>query len=342
MRFRRITAAVMAATTPLWAGTAGARQADGTLGVIVTPNNGAPAFAAPGGTFEAELTKETPLRLGDGADARELAAEFTPLPGGGARALCRVPADTPPGLYAISGGGDTTARSVAVRAEFPEYYAFAHVSDVHIGKANRPQAPDAVFAALTAELNGSGAAFAAVTGDLTESGEADQFRRFIGILDTCTLPTVVCAGNHDRQGDNYERFFGPLTSRFTFGSDGYLVFDTKDFDTADGATAQDGLLHRFRRELKPCRWTFGLTHRYEPAMGMRAQLTLFVDDPLDGLFFGHIHRELREGENIPWGRTAAWAVPAAVDGRYRMVDVTRQGPMPRAAARAGGETEKAE
>ena len=172
--------------------------------------------------------------------------------------------------------------------------------------------------------------------------EADQFRRFIGILDTCTLPTVVCAGNHDRQGDNYERFFGPLTSRFTFGSDGYLVFDTKDFDTADGATAQDGLLHRFRRELKPCRWTFGLTHRYEPAMGMRAQLTLFVDDPLDGLFFGHIHRELREGENIPWGRTAAWAVPAAVDGRYRMVDVTRQGPMPRAAARAGGETEKAE
>ena len=41
----------------------------------------------------------------------------------------------------------------------------------------------------------------ASTGDLTEGGTAAELRAFLEVLDTCVLPTFVCAGNHDRQGD---------------------------------------------------------------------------------------------------------------------------------------------
>jgi hypothetical protein len=134
----------------------------------------------------------------------------------------------------------------------------------------------------------------------------------------------VCAGNHDRKELNYEKTFGPLVYSFTYGPDGYLVFDTKDFLTAGQLDPQMADLQRLRRKIKPSRWSIGATHRYEPTMSMRSQLTLFVDDPLDVLLFGHWHRE-SEQSHVPWGTTPIVATPAAVDNTWRLVLVTRTG-----------------
>ena len=310
-----------------------ARNASGALDLIITPNNGMPAMVTPGGTFDAVLREKGELQLSDGAKSLPLAAEWVELPGGAFRAHCTVPSEAPTGAWALEGTADgktdTTKRTVFVFKEFPEYYIIAHLSDVHVGFDKKPA--DEVFRKTLAAVNDSDAAFAVITGDLTHGGTPDQFRTFLEILDTCAVPTFVTTGNHDRDALVYEEFFGPVTYRFTFGRDGYLAFDSKDYVTADSLGPQDGLLGEFRRKLKPCRWTVGLTHRYEPMMGMRAQLTLFVDDPLDLLLFGHIHRELKpeNGEIMPWGTTPMLAVPAERDGKYRLIDVTAQGPRPR-------------
>ena len=312
-----------------------ARDASGVLDLIVTPNNGMPAMVAPDGAFDAVLREKGDLRLARDGKSLPLTAEWTPLPGARFRAHCKLPADAPVGAWSLecAAGGktDTTARAVFVFSEFPEYYIIAHMSDVHIGHDDTPGISDETFRKTLGAVNDSDAAFAVITGDLTHNGNPDQFRRFLEVLDTCAVPTFVCTGNHDRDGQNYETFFGPLTYRFTFGRDGYLAFDTKDYVTADSLGPQDGLLEEYRRELKPCRWVVGMTHRYEPLMGMRAQLTLFVDDPLDLLLFGHIHRELRpeKGEVMPWGTTPMVAVPAELNRKYRLIDMTAQGPRPR-------------
>ncbi|MDQ1255611.1 MAG: Metallophos protein [Candidatus Hydrogenedentes bacterium] len=304
----------------LLAASAAAREPDGTLGLIQTPNNGMPALVRAGETFDAVLRQQAALRL-TGVDG-ELAVEWQTLPGGHARGKCLVPAGTPPGCYALEADADRNARAVYVYDAFPDTYAIAHLSDTHIGSGKGERTPEAILGDVLAAVNASGAAFALVTGDLTHGGEPDQFRAFIEALDTCTLPTFVCPGNHDRTALNYERFFGPLVYSFRFGQDGYLSFDTKDFNTADELGTQDADLEILRRAIKPCRWSIGFTHRYEMSMGMRSQLILFVDNPLDVLIFGHWHRANTEDEErVPWGTTHITVVPAAVNGSMRLIDV---------------------
>jgi len=308
-----------------------ARSPEGWIDQIRTPNNGMPALAATGGGFDAVLAAKGELRLIAGERAVPLACQWEAAPGGGMLAHCTLPGDCPAGAYALEwrneGGLDTNTRSVFVFDVFPEYYAIAHVSDTHLGKSPAAEEIDhAVFRAV----NESGAAFAAVTGDLTEGGEEAQFQAVLRLLDTCVLPTFVCPGNHDRQGLNYERFFGPACYLFWFGKDGFLSYDTKDFSAASELGPQDGLIEAYRRAIKPARWAVGLTHRYEPMQGMRSQLVLFVDDPLDCLLFGHWHREnTAEQRTVPWGTTAITVVPAAIDGKYRIIDVTEKGLRPR-------------
>ncbi len=314
---------------------AGAREADGTLGLIQLPNNGVPVIIAPGATFEAILTEPAAMFLEGSGEQYALEGLWTPLPGDRVKVACATPDTIPPGAYTIVAATDAktdrTPRSVYIRESFPEIYSIAHVTDTHIGKDRRyPRRSDDIIRDVFRAVNEDDIAMALITGDLTEGGEEDECRRFLALLDLCDAPTFVCAGNHDRKDTNYERFFGPLFYMFTFGQDGYLVFDTKDFVTADDLGAQPGALERFRRILKPSRWTVGVTHRYEPSMGMRAQISLFLDNPLDFLVFGHWHRENTEQEKTtPWGHTRMIVTPAAIDGRIRIIDMTARGMLPR-------------
>jgi predicted phosphodiesterase len=314
---------------------AAARDDDGTLGLVRTPNNGMPAMVLAGENFEVDAAAQATLHLAAGDGTRlAMYAEWNELPGGRWRAVCTVPASATPGAYALEAAAgenqDVTARAVYVMEEMPAYYVIAHLTDTHVGSNRHPRSAGAIFADLIAAVNESETTFAAITGDLTESGEPDEFRAFLDVLDTCAKPTFVVPGNHDRAGLHYAHFFGPMTYRFRFGDDGYLAFDTKDFIMADELGGQDADLQRFRRELKASRWTVGLTHRYVQMMGMRSQLTLFVDNPLDALLFGHYHSaEAPPIAQMPWGKTLPILTPAAVDGHLRYIDMTARGPLAR-------------
>jgi predicted phosphodiesterase len=311
-----------------------ARQPDGTLGIIRAPNNGIPVIVLPGATFEAALTSQAELRLADANGQHALSVEWSALPDGFANGHCTVPAETAAGTYAleasVNGQTDRNERAVFVRGTFPDTYILAHLTDTHIGANRNNRASGEVLRGAIDVLNKSEAAFVAVTGDLTDGGEIGQFQTFLKVIDTCLLPTFVCPGNHDRKALNYESFFGTLTYMFWFGRDGYLCFDTKDFMTADELGSQDADLEIYRRAIKPARWSIGLTHRYEPDMGMRSQIVLFIDDPLDHLVMGHWHRANEDNEKtVPWGTTTLTVTPAAVDGFGRMFDISPKGVKPR-------------
>ncbi|HNV20016.1 MAG TPA: metallophosphoesterase [Candidatus Hydrogenedentes bacterium] len=318
-----------------------ARHADGTLDLIITPNNGVPVIIAPGEPFEATLARRGALRLVS-AEGRtlDLDPDWTALPGGMHRATCPTSGKLATGTYALEavaeGRTDTNARAVFVTHPMPDY-PVVHLSDVHIGRPNRDPAPEAVFRRLLEQINGIRAAFVLITGDLTQDGKPEEFRRFLEALDTCVLPTFVSAGNHDRTALNYEKTFGPLVYSFRYGPDGYLVFDTKDFVIADALDTQVGELQRLRRAIKPLRWSIGATHRYDPAMSMRSQLVLFVDDPLDFLMFGHWHSESEE-KRVPWRTTPLVVTPAAFDGAWRLILVTQTGIHPQDVQQAGAAT----
>ncbi|MBX7258753.1 MAG: metallophosphoesterase [Candidatus Hydrogenedentes bacterium] len=327
---------IVAALLPAIA--ASARQPDGTLGLLQTPNNGMPAIVRPGDTFIVTALHESTIGLQAPEGTTELQVEWSGLPGGKAKGLCTVPATVAPGTYALEAKtadtADTNLRSVYVIESFPSKYVVAHVTDTHIGTTRHKRPSEDIVRDVFAAVNGTDAAFALITGDLTESGEIEQYVSFLSVLDTCTKPTFVCAGNHDRKELNYERFFGPDVYSFRFGDDGYLSFDTKDFLVADDLSGQATEIQLQRRAIKSARWSIGFTHRYEMDMGMRAQLALFVDDPLDYLIFGHWHRENNDKEkSVPWdgwrGPTKITVTPAAINGEMRFFDVDKSAVTPR-------------
>ena len=305
------------------------RELGGRLGLIRLPNNGVPVITTPGASFQVTLTEEATLALTSGGASYGVSPEWTLLPNGLMQAQCTVPDATPSGEYALDAATgeqeDSNLRSVYILEAIPESYTVAHITDTHIGTTRHPRDASAIIGDVIEATNASDATFVLITGDLTENGEMEQFQQFLDILDGCKLPTFVISGNHDRQSRNYEDFFGPLTYAFWFGNDGYLAFDTKDYIVADELGEQDGLLHFYRRQLKSARWSIGFTHRYELTMGVRAQLILFVDDPLDYLIYGHYHREAGDQDGIPWGQTAFIMTPAAINGEFRLIAVDDQG-----------------
>ncbi|NIA13830.1 MAG: hypothetical protein GWP08_07090 [Nitrospiraceae bacterium] len=332
---RRLLVALLALST-----VAAARGPDGALDILHTPNNGLPVIVLPGTSFDAVARAGGALHLVNEQSGAKipLDAQWVDVPGPVKHAQCTVPGDTPPGAYALEVADgdrvDRNRRAVYVRESFPDHYAIAHLTDTHIGSARHPRPAADIFRDAIQAVNNSSAAFCVITGDLTDDGKPEQFKRFLDILDTCAIPTFVCPGNHDRLALNYENTFGLNTYLFWFGSDAYLSFDTKDFNVATELGRQDADLHVFRRAAKPARWTIGLTHRYEPDMGMRSQLTLFVDNPLDHLIYGHTHRANREDETtVPWGTTQITVTPAAVDGQMRWIDISPLEIKPRAPER---------
>ncbi|MCP4640314.1 MAG: hypothetical protein GY851_07780 [bacterium] len=315
----------------LGAASAGARGPNGALDVIVTPNNGVPVIVAPGEPFDALLTERASLRLTSEGAARALDVEWTDgLPGGFVRARCSVAKTAAPGAYSLEadadGRKDVNVRAVYVRKEFPKTYTFAHLTDTHVGSDRHPRASEDIMTAVIDAINEAEPAFVLITGDVTENGEMDHFRSLLGLMDACTVPTFVCPGNHDRQSDHYERVFGPRAYAFRFGLDGYLAFDTKDYRIADDLDTQIADLQLLRREIKSVRWSIGFTHRFAMDMGMRTQLILFVDDPLDHILFGHYHRANKKDEDeVPWGDTGLTMTPAGIDGAMRFMQVSPRG-----------------
>jgi len=305
--------------------TVAARESDGTLDVLRAPNDGAPAVVVAGGTFTARASREVQVRLMGEAGSLEIVAQWKPLPSGFVEAECRVPDGAPPGAYALdAGGADISRRAVFVFDEFPDAYVVAHVADVRIG------AEDAAFRSIVQAVNESEAALVVVTGDLTEHGAPEEYLRFLSVLDTCSKPTFVCAGARDKPDKEYGRFFGRGPNVFAFGADGYLVFDTARPAPVAGLDARGGELYVARRAIRAARWSIGFTHRYGPEMEPRDQITLFVDDPLDYLMCGASRQESRADDGVvPWGRTRIITTPTAVDGAFRLVDVTQQGVLPR-------------
>lgn len=314
-------------TASVWA-----RNPEGVLDLIQTPHEGQPALAAKAKSFEVTLRSKADLRIEHEGATIPLSTQWREIRGMW-HGICQLPEDAPEGTYALAaetnGQTDRNLRSVFIYAAFPESYRIAHLTDIHVGDNRDAGHAIDFFRKAVETVNASDAAFAVITGDLTHTSDPEEYRQFLEVLNTCTKPTFLAPGNHDREKKAYERYFAQDTYTFGFGPDAYLAYDTKDIVIAGESGVQDADLEVFRRTMGPARWTIGFTHRYVAAMGMRAQLTLFIDSPLDYLIVGHTHRANEDSEkNVPWGTTPFTMTPAAVDGYWRLFEISSNGIKP--------------
>jgi hypothetical protein len=297
-----------------------ARDETGRLSLILAPNNAQPALLQPGGTIQAVLRENVPLRIE--SEAGSVPLEFrSAQPWHGRWVITSlVPAAAAPGPHTLIAEGpevrDEEFRAVYVLPARPETYRLAHVSNLRAGD---PRRSDTRLFRLTAELNAGAPDLILVTGDLTAGGTADQFRVALDVLNDCRAPTLVAPGEADNAAGLLEAYLGEMPKAAGYGPDGYLLCPPPSGHTP-GAEAR---LHVERRAIRSARWSIGVAAAL-PSGDLRSALTVFVDDPLDYLFQADL--DDRAESVVAWGRTRAFAGPR--DGQIQWITVSPPGIAP--------------
>jgi hypothetical protein len=270
-----------------------ARSADGTLGVVLFPNNGQPAVVVRGESFLVEAREACGLFLDTGAALVELDAAWAGE-GSIVRSNPRVPEDFVPGLYnlvsALNDREEVEQRAVLVLDEAPAVYTIAHVANPAIAADTRGGIGDVI--------PDGAALLAVVSGDLTATGSAEDFKAFLAWLNTASFPTIVAPGPVDSTTRVLDRYFGTGPRMISCGRDSFLVVG-EQHPWLDDAFGEAGAYQRLRRAMKPARWSFGVSGYAPSAIGLRVQTVLFIDTPLDAWMSSNPH-----GTNAP--DSAAW------------------------------------
>ena len=279
---------------------AAARDTDGVLSLVLRPNCGAPAMAVPGGAFDVLLREAAPVELVSGTKAWRLETAWGAPREGRQPGRCTLPADIPPGRYGIRAAEaerlDTNPGVVHVLESFPDDYVVAQLGGVPTDGAD----------ALLRQARDAGAVFAVVTGSAVAEDTPAAWTRAVRTLAEAPLPIYVVPTALGTPA--FARYFGPGGHVFRFGLDAYLAFDTTGAPPADAEAAQLAWIYPARRSVRDARWSIGLTRRYGLGMAMRAQITLFVDDPLDAILADAVPTfEDAPLPTAPWGRTALFA-----------------------------------
>lgn len=292
---------------------------------ILLPRPGAPAVVVPGGVLEVSARAEGTLSLEGAGPPISLDATWSPGTGGARLGRAVVPEGTAPGRYTLQVAGPTaTAKRVSavhVMAAFPEDYVIAIVrgaKPADVGEAT-PALPVDLGARLSAEL----VQLAILLGPLTRGGSEAEYAALEAFLVASEVPVYLCPDASESRSPIYREHFGDEIRGVTFGRDGFLFLGAGLTAADPQSHARLGEAHRLRRAMRASRWSVGVASAYGLDWDLRAQIALFVDDPLNFLIAGSAPAEL--GAILPWGKTQFALPVGAQPGLITALEVSATG-----------------
>lgn len=272
--------------------------ASGQSGALQWPVAGRPAVVTPGGSFEVAMTGEGAVDLVGTGSPHTLEMVWEEARGGVRRGMATLPEGIAPGNYSLSIGDETRANAVHVVPAMEDTYAIAVVRRVPPVDGGPP--PPVIPDALSAQLTQAAVQLVFVVGPLTDTGSPTELEALQAVIETIPLPVFVCPAEVDMKSGAFEEYFGQPIHALRYASDGYL-FLGPDLAAQNSAVPQRlGPIYRYRRAIRASRWSVGVTGRYGLDWNIRAQMALFVDDPLDYLLAGEIGTGLTG--SVPWGK----------------------------------------
>lgn len=281
-------------------------------GAIHAPRVARPAVVLPGGSFFVSLDGEAPLLLEGPGGIHALSVSALQPRGVRREGMATLPGGVVPGRYdLVAQAGenrDVRRGAVYVVATMPEAYTLAVVRGLDGPDGGAPELPEG----LAAQLAGAGVALAVVFNAGPEGPALDD------ALLSLPVPAFLCAAGDE---DVFTVHFGP---------DGYL-FLGGGLKASHGAThGRLGAAHQGRRAIRASRWSIGVTQAYGLDWDVRAQMALFVDDPLDYLIADEASAGM--GGTVPWGRAEFVFSPEMPRGIIALLNVGGSGIAPRAEA----------
>jgi hypothetical protein len=300
---------------------ASARDENGRLDILLAPNVGKPAIVREGEILAVRARQTSEVYAVQ--DERRVLLDITWTPERGAvQGEGSWPSGFEDGFVALEvvsdGRSDREDRAVFVSGEASASYLMAVAGEIAIDETN-PVSQQSLLD-LMEKLGQGPALFAVLTGPLTANGTDREFQLLIDAIKSASLPVFVACGPADRE--NFALYFGDPVFSFTCNDDGFIVADASGPIPMWDPAGQAGTLQRLRRSIKPRRWSIGFGYSYSPQLDMRAQLALFVDDPLDHFF---VSTWTPFGEEVapatPWNTTALTVAPPLESGRLLMVQI---------------------
>lgn len=293
------------------------------------PRLGRPAVLMPGGLLEVGAREEGALSLEQDGRLTPLNTNWSPAPGAIHQGRAKIPEGIAPGRYALQlaspGGTSTRTSAVQVLAEIPEEYAVAVVRGALSAEGAAEQSPLPVE--FPTRLNEAGVQVVFILGPLTRRGTDEEYKALETLVSSIELPVYLCPDKSDLRGDDFRARFGNPIYGVSFGRDGFLFLGA-------GLPAEDprareslGEAHLLRRALRASRWSIGVAGAFGLDWDLRAQIALFVDDPLNALIAGSVAPGL--GDTVPWGRTAFVLPAEGPRETITVISVTPTGIRPR-------------
>lgn len=177
-------------------------------------------------------------------------------------------------------------------------FSFAVGADIHMTDTRSVEIVNDAVDRINADPR---IAFSLWLGDLTRAATADEMVLARLALDRLRRPRYAVRGNHDQQGDAYEREFGPLMQSFTYGGWKFLLIDT---NPGDGTPLAEEQREWIRDQLKQTGTETPLvlcghhplmphTKAYRLA-GADEVLALFEGHNLKAALAGHFHGNQEE------------------------------------------------
>lgn len=303
---------------------------------IIWPRLGYPSVNVPGGLLEAGTDTEGSLALEQAGQLIPLEAQWSAAPAGMHFGRAVLPAVIPPGRYTLqlTGPNGTTSRpgAVLILEKVPDDYAIAVVSSV--------ASPEGAASAgdLNAALSGASVNLAILVGPFAPKGTEQEMEALEARLLALDIPAFLCPRSSDLRMPVFIEHFGDAFHGVTYGKDGYLLLGAGLFAQDPQTHGRLGEAHRLRRALRASRWSIGVAGDYGLGWDLRAQMALFVDDPLNALITASAPSEV--GATVPWGKTALILPPPAPQGPISILDISANGIRPRLQPEPAVESQK--
>ncbi len=270
------------------------------------PEPGRPAVVVPGGVMGVGERDGETVTLVRGTERHSLSvvAPTGVVPVG--TGYVHIPKAFPVGRYELVGPREDNVPSptgvVHVLPEFPEAYAVAVVR----GDRSENTTGTVFSDALVAAVADSPAALVFLVGALTGDGTAASYTALDAQWSALSVPVFYCPDADETTRRRAAGLALPGDHAIAFGRDGYLLLGAGLPHSDVGVDGRMGAIQRWRRALRASRWSVGVAGRFGLDWSIRAQLVLFVDDPLDYLVTAETLAGV--GETLPWGRTR-YAIP---------------------------------
>ncbi|HOX28278.1 MAG TPA: metallophosphoesterase [bacterium] len=312
---------------------AGAREADGRLGLIRRPISTQPEFVQQGEKLLLELDSRKfdagtgALRISLVRNGANVSIDNALVSGGATDEtyffVANVPAGTATGGYDVSvtrgSISDTSRRAVVVMSEYPKEYRIIHITDIHVGRVLEG-APigERNFDRMKDVINGVRPDMVILTGDLSDTSDPSEFKKFIDIVERIEAPTFAIAGNHDRNYDDAASFIGSSRYDFLFGSHFYLGFDTQYMFPDPDPSGQMAWIRKEVRANQTAPFKVLFSHR--PDSDFRFVISkVMIPMKVNLLLLGHTHEDAVEKVGaLP---SVVATTPAELDGYYRIITI---------------------